>query len=49
MNDDGLPDLMLRFRTPQIGNDCGSMVVELTGETHAGHAVTGSGKDRLQA
>jgi hypothetical protein len=41
-NRDRLPDLMLRFRTPEVGLQCGDTEVELTGETYAGDSIIGS-------
>ncbi len=42
VNRDRLPDLMLRFRTPDVGLQCGDTEVELTGETYAGAIVIGT-------
>ena len=44
VNRDRLPDLMLRFRTPEVGLQCGDTEVELTGETYAGDSVIGTDK-----
>ena len=44
VNRDRLPDLMLRFRTPEVGLHCGDTEVELTGETYAGDSVIGTDK-----
>ena len=42
VNRDRLPDLMLRFRTPEVGLQCGDTEVELTGETYAGDNIIGT-------
>ena len=42
VNRDRLPDLMLRFRTPEVGLQCGDTKVELTGETYAGDRIIGT-------
>ena len=44
VNRDRLPDLMLRFRTPEVGLQCGDTDVELTGEIYAGDSIVGSDK-----
>jgi hypothetical protein len=44
VNRDRLPDLMLRFRTPEVGLQCGDTEVELTGETFAGDSIIGTDK-----
>jgi hypothetical protein len=41
-NRDRLPDLMLRFRTPEVGFQCGDTEVELTGETYARDNIIGT-------
>jgi hypothetical protein len=33
---------MLRFRTPEVGLQCGDTEVELTGETYAGDRIIGT-------
>lgn len=42
VNRDRLPDLMLRFRTPEVGIQCRDTEVELTGETYAGDSIIGT-------
>jgi hypothetical protein len=42
VNRDRMPDLMLRFRTPEVGFQCGDREVELIGETYAGDSIIGS-------
>ena len=42
VNRDRLPDLMLRFRTPEVGLQCGDTEVVLTGETYAGDSIIGT-------
>jgi hypothetical protein len=42
VNRDRMPDLMLRFRTPEVGFQCGDGEVELIGETYAGDSIIGS-------
>ncbi len=44
VNRDRLPDLMLRFRTPEVGLQCGDTEVELMGETYAGDSIIGTDK-----
>ena len=44
VNGDRLPDLLLRFRTPEVGLQCGDTEVELTGGTYAGDSVIGTDK-----
>jgi hypothetical protein len=44
VNRDRLPDLMLRFRTPEVGLQCGDTEVGLTGETYAGESIIGTDK-----
>jgi hypothetical protein len=44
-NRDGMLDLVLRFKTPEIGLQCGDTDVTLTGETYAGEDIIGT--DRL--
>jgi hypothetical protein len=41
-----LPDLMLRFRTPEISPQCGDTGLELTAETCAEDAVIGTGAEK---
>jgi hypothetical protein len=45
VNRDGLVDLLLRFRTSEVGVDCGDNEVALTAETYTGRLVWG--KDRV--
>jgi hypothetical protein len=33
---------MLRFRTPEVGLQCGDTELELTGETYAGESIVGT-------
>jgi hypothetical protein len=40
-NRDGMLDLVLRFKTPEIGLQCGDTDVTLTGETYTGGDITG--------
>jgi hypothetical protein len=42
VNRDRLSDLMLRFRTPEVGLQCGDTEMELTGETYAGDSIIGT-------
>jgi hypothetical protein len=42
VNRDRVPDLMLRFRTPEVGLQCGDTEVELTGKTYAGDSIVGT-------
>ena len=44
VNGDGLPDLMLRFQTPEVGIACGATELTLTGETSAGKGIVGTDK-----
>jgi hypothetical protein len=44
VNRDRLPDLMLRFRTPEVGLQCGDTEVDLSGEIYAGDSVIGLDK-----
>ena len=41
-NRDRLPDLMLRFRTPEVGIQCGDTELQLKGETYAGDRIIGT-------
>jgi hypothetical protein len=41
-NRDGVADLLLRFRTPDVGLQCGDTEVALTGKTYAGNSIVGS-------
>jgi hypothetical protein len=41
-NRDGMLDLVLRFKTPEIGLQCGDTDVTLTGETYAGEDIIGT-------
>ncbi len=43
---DGIPDLLVRYRVPDVGISCGDIELELIGETHAGQRV--AGMDRVQ-
>lgn len=42
VNRDRQPDLMLRFRVPEVGLQCGDTEIELTGVTYAGDGITGT-------
>jgi hypothetical protein len=42
VNRDRMPDLVLRFRTPDVGLQCGDTELELTAETFAGESVIGT-------
>lgn len=41
-NRDGMPDLMMRFRTPRVGIVCGDTEVGFVAETYDGYEVLGS-------
>ncbi len=42
VNTDRIPDLMLRFRTSEVGLQCGDTELELRGETYAGDSIIGT-------
>jgi hypothetical protein len=42
VNDDGEPDLVLRFRIPATGIQCGETSASLTGKTVDGELIEGS-------
>ena len=42
MNSDGLPDLVLHFRTQDAGVQCGDTSVSITGQTVNGISIQGS-------
>ena len=42
INSDGLADLLMRFRIPETGIDCGDTEATLTGETFGGKSLTGT-------
>ena len=44
VNADGLPDLMVRFQTEEVGIACGATELTLTGETYAAERIVGTDK-----
>ena len=42
INKDGLGDLLLRFKIPETGIECGDTDATLTGNTYGGESFTGT-------